>query len=125
MRHGLVRGEGLRIKMLDDLIIFQKLYDLILWIFPVINKFPKKQRFVLGQQLENELLEILKDVIQANQEADKSATLKKISIELDKFRVLVRLSKDLHFISIKQYELAVGKINETARLLNGWMKKFA
>jgi len=34
--------------MLDDLIIYQKTYDLILWFFPIINKFPKKQRFVLG-----------------------------------------------------------------------------
>ncbi len=80
--------------MLQDLVIFQKVYDLILWIYPLINKFPKKQRFVLGQQLENILLDILKGIIQANQERNKLTTLKQVSIDLDKFRILYRLAKD-------------------------------
>lgn len=111
--------------MLDDLIIFQKVYDLILWLYPIINKFPKKQRFVLGQQIQNELIEILKGIIEANQEIHKSGILKRISINLDKLRILIRLGKDLHFISIKQYQTAAEKINEIGRLLSGWMRKFS
>jgi len=111
--------------MLDDLIIYQKTYDLILWFFPIINKFPKKQRFVLGQQIENELLEIIKDIILANNERNKTEILKRISVRLDTLRILVRLAKDLRFLSIKQYENAAVKINEIGRLLSGWMKKFA
>ena len=41
-----------------ELIIYQKHYDLTLYAFPIINRFPKSQRFVLGQQLENQMLEI-------------------------------------------------------------------
>ena len=111
--------------MLDDLIIYQKTYDLILWFFPIINKFPKKQRFVLGQQIENELLEIIKDIILANNERNKTEILKRISVRLDTLRILVRLAKDLKFLSIKHYENAAVKINEIGRLLSGWMKKFA
>lgn len=29
--------------MLSDLIIYQKLYDAILYVFPILNKFPKNQ----------------------------------------------------------------------------------
>jgi len=111
--------------MLDDLIIFQKTYDLILWIFPMINRFPKKQRFVLGQQIENELLEIIKDIILANNERNKTEILKRISVRLDTLRILIRLAKDLKFLSIKQYENAAVKMNEIGKLLSGWMKKFA
>jgi len=111
--------------MLDDLIIFQKTYDLILWIFPMINRFPKKQRFVLGQQIENELLEIIKDIILANNERNKTEILKRISVRLDTLRILIRLAKDLKFLSIKQYGNAAVKINEIGKLLSGWMKKFA
>jgi four helix bundle protein len=110
--------------MLDDLIIYQKTYDLILWFFPIINKFPKKQRFVLGQQIENELLEIIKDIISANNERNKTEILKRISVRLDTLRILVRLAKDLRFFSIKHYENAAVKINEIGKLLSGWMKKF-
>jgi four helix bundle protein len=111
--------------MLDDLIIFQKTYDLILWIFPMINRFPKKQRFVLGQQIENELLEIIKDIILANNERNKTEILKRISVRLDTLRILIRLAKDLKFLSIKQYGNAAVKMNEIGKLLSGWMKKFA
>jgi hypothetical protein len=111
--------------MLDDLIIYQKTYDLILWFFPIINKFPKKQRFVLGQQIENELLEIIKDIILANNERNKTEILKRISVRLDTLRILVRLAKDLRFLNIKHYENAAVKMNEIGRLLSGWMKKFA
>jgi len=108
--------------MLQDLVIFQKVYDLILWMYPLINKFPKKQRFVLGQQLENALLDILKGIIQANQERNKLEILKQVSIDLDKFRILFRLAKDLRFMSIKQYQFGAEKINEVGKVLGGWMK---
>ena len=108
--------------MIQNLIIFQKVYDLILWMYPLINKFPKKQRFVLGQQLENTLLEILKNIIQANQERERLETLKQASIDLDKFRILYRLAKDLKFMSIKQYQFGAEKINEVGKILGGWLK---
>ena len=108
--------------MFQDLVIFQKVYDLILWLYPAVNKFPKSQRFVLGQQIENTVLEILKGIIQANQERNKLPYLKQISVNLDKLRILIRLSKDLRFISIKQYGFATNKVNEIGKMLGGWLK---
>ena len=111
--------------MFQDLVIFQKVYDLILWLYPTVNKFPKKQRFVLGQQIENTVLEILKGTIQANQENNKTPYLKQISVELDKLRILIRLSKDLKFIGLRQYQFSAEKINEIGKILGGWLKKFS
>jgi len=111
--------------MFQDLVIFQKVYDLILWLYPAVNKFPKSQRFVLGQQIENTVLEILKGIIQANQERNKLPYLKQISVDLDKLRILVRLTKDLKFINIRQYQFAAEKINEIGKILGGWLKKFS
>lgn len=111
--------------MLTDLIIYQKTYDFLLWLHPVINKFPKSQRFVLGQRVENKTLDLLHSMVVANAERDKSATLGLASVELDELRILIRLSKDLHFINIKQYEVAAEKMNEIGKLLYGWMNKFS
>ncbi|MCX6740881.1 MAG: four helix bundle protein, partial [Candidatus Parcubacteria bacterium] len=79
--------------MLQDLVIFQKTYDFILWLYPAVNKFPKSQRFVLGQQIENRAIQVLKDIIVANQEMNKATALKKTSVDLDELRILIRLSK--------------------------------
>jgi hypothetical protein len=62
--------------MLDDLIIYQKTYDFMLWFHPVINKFPKSQRFVLGQRIENKILDLFHLMIIANAEREKSPILK-------------------------------------------------
>lgn len=108
--------------MLTDLKILEKHYEMILWMFPLINRFPQKQRFVFGQQMQNSLLEILKNIISANQEYNKSPFLKQTSVELDKFRYMFRLAKDFKFISIKQYGFGAEKINEIGKMLGGWLK---
>jgi len=108
--------------MLSELTILEKVYELILWLYPTVNKFPKSQRFVLGQRIETVSLGILEKIIAANQSRAKTAYLKKTSIELDILRYLVRLSKDLHFISLRQYEFAAQKINEIGKMLGGWIK---
>jgi hypothetical protein len=41
---------------------------------------------------------------------------------LDKLRIVIRLTKDLKFISIRQYQFAAEKINEIGKMLGGWIK---
>jgi len=109
----------------NDLVIFQKTYDLILWSYPVINQFPKNQRFVLGQQIENILVEMLKKMIHANKERGEKRMdiIKEISINIDELFILFRLSKDLRMVSIKRYGISAEKINEVAKLLGGWQRQ--
>ena len=108
--------------MFQNLPIFEKTYELILWLYPLINKFPKSQRFVLGQQIEIAVLEIMKSIIYANQEKCKTPILSKISVDLDILRILIRLSHDLKFIGIRQYRFAAERINEIGKMLGGWLK---
>ncbi len=108
--------------MIDQLAIFEKTYQLILWLFPTVHKFPKAQRFVLGQQIENTALDLLRGIIAANQERDRLFILKRVSVDLDTLRLLIRLAKDLDFISVRQYVFAAERVNEIGRLLGGWMR---
>ena len=111
--------------MLDTLIIYQKTYDFIFWLYPIVNKFPKSQRFVLGQRIELKALDLIHSIIVANALRDKSTALEEASIELDELRIVVRLAKDMHFINIKQYGIAAEKMNEIGKLLSGWMNRFS
>lgn len=108
--------------MYKNLAIFEKTYEFILWIYPRVNKFPKSQRFVLGQRIENVSLEILEKIIEANQKRDKKRELQEISVKLDVLRILIRLSKDFQFINLKQYEFASKNLNEIGKMLGGWIK---
>jgi four helix bundle protein len=108
--------------MLHELVIYQKLYDLMLYALPIINRFPKSQRFVLGQQIQNSMIGIAVMIVQANAERDKRRTLWQIDVELEKLRLLIRLAKDLRFLPVRQYGLVSERVSELGRLLGGWTK---
>lgn len=51
---------------MDDLVILQKIYDMILWATPIVENYPRSKRFTLGTYTQNAMLELLKCVIEAN-----------------------------------------------------------
>lgn len=110
--------------MCEKLLIFQKTYDFILWLYPIINRIPKSHRLVLGREIEELAVSLLLLITKANKaKAEKRLNLQlQASDQLDCLRILVRLSKDLRFISIKQYGLTVSMINEVGKMLHGWIK---
>ena len=46
-------------------------YDLLKWTIPTLKKFPRDQRFLLGDRIENYTLDILELLICANYSKDK------------------------------------------------------
>ncbi len=108
--------------MLKDIPIFHKTYELVLWLYPAINKFPKSQRFVLGQRIESGAVRFLELVIQANYSRDKTPFLNEASREINLLMVLFRLAKDLRFLSVRQYEFGISAMEEISRMLGGWIK---
>jgi len=105
-------------------ILFQKTYDFIRWLYPIINRIPKSHRLVLGRHLEELGISLLLLVIKANKARGQSRLPLQLQVsdELDCLRILVRLTKDLRFMSVKQYTTGAEKINEIGRMLNAWMK---
>ncbi len=99
-----------------------RLYDYLLWVIPKIEKFPRGQKFLLGDRIEGLLLDILELLIEAAYSRRKAALLKSANIKLEKLRYLVRLSKDLKLINLKAYEFSASAINTIGKSIGGWMK---
>ena len=110
--------------MQEKLLIFQRTYDFLLLLYPVINRIPKSYRLVLGRNLEEIGISLLLFIIKANKVRGRPRTELQLTISdnLDSLRILIRLTKDLKFMSIKQYMLAAEKMNEIGRMLYSWMK---
>ncbi len=110
--------------MLKDLTIFQKAYDFLKWIHVLIKKFPKSEKFVLAQRMENASLDLLEAIIKANKSHDKIVDVDNADLALEKMRIWFRLAFELNFVSLRQYEIGSKMINEIGRLLGGWKKRF-
>ncbi len=47
--------------------ILTKLHDLLVYVLPQINKFPRDQRFVLGDRIENQLLDVQESCLRSGE----------------------------------------------------------
>lgn len=109
---------------MDDLLLYQRIYDLILYSFPILNRFPKSQRFVLAQNIQNAFLALAQYVVEANKRTKKLEYLIRADIELEKLRLLIRLAKDLgYFPNFNNYSTHAEKLNEIGRLLGGMLRR--
>ena len=90
--------------------VISKLYDLILWLMGQVPKFPRSHRFVLGDRIQTLVLDVLD-------------LLKRASLELEKLRYLIRLSRDLNFLSVRRYQFVATQIDEVGRMVGGWLRQ--
>ncbi|MBP8131826.1 MAG: diversity-generating retroelement protein Avd [Candidatus Hydrogenedentes bacterium] len=107
----------------QELPIIQRSYDLLLWLIPRVNAFPRDYRFVLGDRIEARLLDILEKLIRARYRRDKLGLLEEINADLDVVRYLIRMCRDLGLLDVRRYEYATGGINEIGESLGGWIRQ--
>ncbi|HEY9075857.1 MAG TPA: diversity-generating retroelement protein Avd [Anaerolineaceae bacterium] len=105
--------------------IFVKTHDLLQWLIPQVQKFPRAHRFGLAERIQRTAMDFQDSLIAAgkSQPPERAEHLKQADILLEQLRFWMRLSYDLHLFDIGQYE-HVSRIDvEIGRLLGGWMKK--
>lgn len=102
--------------------IFAKTYDLLKWLIPVTAKFPRHQRFVVAQAMQQSALNLHERLIEAVRLSDTAGHLQAADVELDKLRFYLRLSYDLGYINMGQQRHGGRIVAEIGRLLGSWQK---
>lgn len=108
--------------MKDDFPLLKKWYDITNWLMDSVEKYPKVVRFTFSNRIANLTLDILESITFAIYESDRISILKEISSNIEKLRILIRLAKDRHYISIRQYKYISREIDESGKMLGGWIK---
>lgn len=103
--------------------IITKLYDLLLYLIPQVSKFPRSQRYLLGERLESTGLDVLELLVESAYSREKSDLLRRANVKLEKGRYYVRLCKDLKLIDYQRYQVFSKMINEVGVQLGGWIKQ--
>jgi len=52
--------------MLNDFKLFEDTYNFILWLWPVVSRFPKSEKFVLGEKLKQTTISLMNNIIAFN-----------------------------------------------------------
>ena len=94
----------------------------MMYLFPIVDRFPKYEKFVLCTQIKNCAIGIARQIIRANKSRNKRVDLYDIDVSIEELRLLVRFSHDRKYLSCKSYEETSKRVNEIGRLLGGWIK---
>jgi len=103
--------------------IIQKTYDFIIWLIPKISRFPRSHKFLLGDRIQNGLLDFLGLLVEAEFSSRKLSQLRKANVEFERVRLLLRMSNDLHLLGEDGYRFTSAQVVEIGRMLGGWIKQ--
>ena len=106
-----------------DLPVFVKWMDFMKWLLITTDKFPKSARYNYTNRIVNLAFDILEQLIEARYSKSKLANLKKVNLQIEKLRILLRISFESRHLSHKVYEQAVFSLNEIGRMVGGWIKQ--
>ena len=100
----------------------QSCHDLLAWVIPLLDQFPRNRRFTLGERIESGLLTVLEKLTDAAYRKDKTQSLNEAIRKLAIVRHLWRLSMELKVISKKRYHHGTELLVDLGRQLGGWSK---
>ena len=70
-------------------------YRFLLWLVPTLERFPCRQKFLLGDRIQSTALDILEALIEATCTRNRESHLARANLRIEKLRFFVRLAMDL------------------------------
>ena len=103
----------------ENLILYQKFKDFVMWYEPIVERYPNCQKTALCATTKNECYRIIRMIIVTNRSRDKLTGLYEIDTELQVLRFHVQYACKRHYLSKKSYETAARKLVEIGKILGG------
>jgi hypothetical protein len=110
---------------MEEAPLYVRTYDLLLWLIPMVQKFPRPHRFGLAERIQCLVLDFQDALVAAGKSKDveRRQWLKQADLLLAQLRTWMRLCVDLKLLTLRQYEHVSKLIAEVGRLLGAWIKK--
>lgn len=108
----------------NDAPILKHTIDLYKELYEYLKIFPKKDRYVLGKQIEDRVLEFLELILMAAgmQKARKLEILEQANGKYEVFKVLLYVAREMKMLDNKKYLSAEAKAQEVGAQLGGWIR---
>lgn len=110
--------------MAQDMVIFARTFDLLEWLLPKSERFPRAYRSTLTQRLMDAALDLQEALVAAQSREGRSrvSALRNADAALARLRIYLRLAHRWRWLSDGQYAHASAMVAEIGRLLGGWLR---
>ena len=108
-----------------DIIAWQKAYEYVLQTYRVTRAFPDTERYGLASQFQRAAVSIAANIAEGYRKLSKADKLRLMNIaqgSLEECRFYIMLSKDLEYITEKEYEELNYSIDGASIYLNAYCK---
>jgi hypothetical protein len=111
---------------MKDMILYQRVYDFMLYLFPLVDRFPKYEKFALQTQIKNSVYRLLRLTVDIQKSRQKARYLYEFDKELEFLRTLVAFSNDKKpsYMSAQSRKTTMEKLLEIGKIVGGMIKKF-
>lgn len=108
----------------EEMVIFTRTFDMITWLLPATNNFPRAHRHTFTRRLLDAAFDMRDRLEEANLRQGP-ARLERLRLgdeALARVRVYLRMAARWGWLSSGQYGHISGMMVEIGRLLGGWQK---
>jgi len=67
-------------------------FQFLMWLVPAVEKFPRAQKFLLGDRIQTTALDVLECLIEATYTRDRKGQLARANLGIEKLRFFSRLA---------------------------------
>ena len=106
----------------EDFKLLQKVQDMMVYGYPLLDQFPKAVKFTLAQDIRNSMNEMLRLTITEEKKKSKLATLEHLDVENEALKRLLCVSMELKYLSRHHYGVWSGKLVEIGKMIGGLLK---
>ncbi|MCA9468278.1 MAG: diversity-generating retroelement protein Avd [Nitrospira sp.] len=100
----------------------QLCHEVLAWVIPQLDKFPRSRRFTLGERVESGLLEVLEWLVEAGYSRAKLPALDRANLRLARVNHIWRLAYELKVVGVRQYEHGAKLMDDLGRQIGGWRR---
>ena len=97
-------------------------YQFMIWLLPAVSRFPRTQRFLLGDRIQSTAIDVLEALIEATYTKRRASHLVRANLGIEKLRFFFRIARDLRFLDFRRYQHAVRRLDDTGRRIGAWRK---
>lgn len=107
----------------EHLKVFQDFYAFSKDCNNAIRKFPRMFKYSLGQAIQENIYEILKNIVKVNSLKNKQELLATIIVDVELLQIQLRMAKDMNcFATMDSYFYLSKQITNVLKQLEAWKK---
>lgn len=105
-----------------DFAVLQKVQDLMVYSYPVLQQFPKAEKFSFAQDIRHCMNTLLELTITEDKKYSKRTTIENMDIENEKLKIYIRVAFNLKYIDKHRYSVWEEKVVEIGKMIGGLLK---